>query len=154
MDLVYSLARGAFRRGRRGLAHGPAVDLMVDPVCQVALILHFPGEESEDFAQKPPDCVRDIADARVACGTDQPAGADGYGVYHPTVGSQVQCAGRGFVLMDLYSDRPGVLGVHMSDAAVAFLGSVCGAAEAAHQVATGVGEFPHPGMTFCLVSHV
>lgn len=112
--------------------HGPTIDLVVDPVCQAAQILHFRGEASEDLTQEPPDCVCDIADTRVAYVTDQPAGANGYGVYHPTVDFQVQYAGCGFVLMDLYSDYPGVPGVHVSDAAVAFLGSACDTAEAVH----------------------
>lgn len=127
---------------------------MVDPVCQVALIPHLWGEVSEDLAQEPPDCICDIADTGVAYVTDQLFGADGYSVYHPTVGLQVQYAGRGFVLMDPYPNYSSVLGTHMPDAAVAFLGSVCDTAEAVHQVATGVGECPHPGMTVCLVSHM
>lgn len=148
-------AGGRARCGRvSGCAHGPTIDLTVDPVCQVTLVLHFLGEVFEDFAQEPPDCVRDIADTRVAYVTDQPVGVDGYGVYHLTIGFQVQYAGCGFVLMDLYLNYPGVLGIHMSDAAVTFLRPTRDGAEAVHQVATGVGECLYPGMTVCLVSHI
>lgn len=139
--------------GVSGLAHGPTVDLMVDPVCQVALMQHFWGEVPEDLTQEPPDCVCDVTDTRVAYITDQSIGVDGYGVHHPTVNTQVQYAGRGLVLPDLYSDHPGVPGIRMPDAAAAFLGSTCKTAEAIPQVGTGVGKGPHPGMTICPVSH-
>ena len=127
---------------------------MVDPVCQVALILHLRGEVPKDLTQKPPDCVCNITDTRVAYVTDQPIGVDSHGVHHPAVDFQVQYAGRGFVLADLYSDHPGVLGIHMPDATVAFLGSACDTAEAVHQVAAGVGKCSHPGMVVCLVPHM
>lgn len=42
----------------------------------------------------------------------------------------------------------------MPDAAMAFLGSAGDTAAAVHQVATGIGEYPHPGMAVCLVSHM
>lgn len=118
------------------------------------MILHLWGEASEDLTQKPPDCVCDVADTGVAYATAQPFGADGYGVYRPTVDFQVQYAGRGFVLMDLYSDHPGVFGIHMPDATVAFLGSACDTAEAVHKVSTGVREYSHPGIANYLPSHM
>lgn len=145
---------GVFRCGCRGWPYGPTVDLEVDPICQAVLVLHLQGDVSEDLAQEPPDHVCDVADTGVAYATDQPLGVDGYGVHHPTVDFKIQYAGRGFVLADLYSDHPGILGVQMPDSAVAFLGSACDRAEAVHQVGAGVGEYSYPGMTIYPVSHI
>ena len=138
----------------RGLAHGSTIDLTVDPVCQVALILHLRGEAPKDLTQKPPDCVCNIADTGVAYVADQPIGVDRHSVHHPAVDFQVQYAGRGFVLADLYSDYSSALGIHMPDTTVASLGSACGTSETAHQVAVGVRKCSHPGMTICLVFHM
>lgn len=154
IDLVCVLARGAFQRRCLGRTHRPTIDLMVDPVCQVALVLHLRGETPEDLAQEPPNRICNVTDTRMAYVAGQPVSVNGYGVYHPTVDFQVQYAGRGFVLADLYSNHPGMFGIHMPNATVAFLGSACGTAEAVHQVGTGVGKCPYPGMIVCLVSHM
>lgn len=145
---------GTRYNGVLGWAPGSAIDLVVDPVCQVVLVLHLWGEASEDLTQEPPNCVCDVADTREAYATDQPVGVNGCGVYRPAVDFQVQYAGRGFVLMDLCPDHPGVFGVHLPDAAVTFLSSACDTAEAVHQVATGVGKCPHPGMADYLSFHM
>lgn len=153
IDLVCALARGALPRRCLTGAHRPAIDLMVDPVCQVALVLHLWGEAPEDLTQKPPDRIRDITDTGVVYVTDQPISVDSHGVHHPVVDFQVQYAGSSFVLADLYSDHSSVPGVHMPDAAVAFLGSACSTAEAVHQVAAGVGKYPYPGVAVYLMFH-
>ena len=154
IDLVYVLAWETFLHRCWGLAHRPTIDLMVDPICQVAQIPHFRSDVFEDLVQEPPDRVRDITDTGMTYVTDQPVSADSYGVHHPTVDLQVQYASSGFVLTDFYSDHPGVLRTHMPDASVAFPGPTCGRAPTVHQVATGVGKYPHPGMTAYLVSHM
>lgn len=127
---------------------------MVDPVCQVALVLHLRGEAPKDLTQKPPGCVCNIADTGVAYVADQPISVDSHSVHHPAVDFQAQYESSGFVLADLYSDHSGVLGIHMPDTTVASLGSACGTSEAVHQVAAGVGKCSHPGMTICLVFHM
>ena len=127
---------------------------MVDPVCQVALIRHLLGEVTEDLTQEMSDRIRDVTDTGVAYTTDQPISVDSHGIHHPAVDSQVQYAGRGFVLADLYPDHPSVLGVHMPDATVAFLGSACDMPKAVHQVAAGVGKYPYPSVVIYLMFHV
>lgn len=135
------------------LAHWPAIDLMVDPVCQVALILHLRGEVPKDLTQEIPDRICDIADTGKAYGAYQLLSVDCHGVDYLGINLEVQYASCGSVVANLHPDHPGVPGVGGPNPGVVPLCSACGRAEAGHQVVTGVGECPHPGMTVCLISH-